>query len=546
MSSRRRPLATLLALVALALAVRAAPLYWSGYPSTLDGFGHAAFARTAVRTASIPLTVRADSLLFGSLLATTGLVLDVDPLRLAQPLATTIGAGICFVGAVVARRVAREVRLPSVTPTRVALFAAALLAVEGLFLRRTSVPDEELVGILFVLVLAVSLHAALRTGLARWYAVAGLLLAVFPITHTFSSLLAALVTTALVARHVTRALSLRSLAGGGALALGFWVYMAGYYRLAESYTPLVVPYVDRITAYPGLFLAWLVVLVVGVVWVQRTGPLAKRAAYLAVVGSFFAVVLLNAFTPIFPGTVTTPRVILLLVGLLSALALAAAASLDVVSAYRGGAVVAALFLAPVVVVGFALTASLTPEYYGTVMRAQTFLHFPAALLGAVTLARLSRVDGSRAKSALGVGVVALVLVATVASAPLAFLTVDTAAVPSTTLSSEFESVEFASENLHARWASDHSLTRVGALYFGANVTYDATASWLTGGPSPPCPVISQRSWTTTGAHLFPTAPRTVSTERYARWLRGRNVVYSANGLDPVVVSVPVNADGFCR
>jgi hypothetical protein len=71
----------------------------------------------------------------------------------------------------------------------------------------------------------------------------------------------------------------------------------------------------------------------------------------------------------------------------------------------------------------------------------------------------------------------------------------------------------------------------------------ATASWLSSGGSPRCPVVSQASWTMTGAHLFPFAPETISEERYDAWLAGRQVVYANTGRDPVTVSVPVGAAG---
>jgi hypothetical protein len=122
---------------------------------------------------------------------------------------------------------------------------------------------------------------------------------------------------------------------------------------------------------------------------------------------------------------------------------------------------------------------------------------------------------------------------------------DTGSAPSTTLDSEYESVEFASTRLADSWATDHSLSRVGGHTFGANASLTPTAEWLSGGPAPRCPVVSQRSWTTTGAHLFPNAPETVSSEEYATWTGTRNVVYTSNGLDPVTVSIPRSGSSGC-
>ncbi|QIB75522.1 hypothetical protein G3I44_15190 [Halogeometricum borinquense] len=543
---RRRFGLALTALVLLALAIRSFPLYLSPYPSTLDGFNYAAMARTATETGSVPLTGRADSLLFTSLFAVTGTVFDADPLYVAQPLATTIGAIICFVGAVVARRIVRDTPHLSVRPSTVATVTAGLLAVQGLFLRRTAVPDEEIVAILLSLIVAVSLHYAFRTGQRRWYGIVGLLLGIFPILHTFTSLVVGLVVTALTARHVSRTLTLRSLLCGVGLAGGFWAYIAVYYRTAATSLSLIVPYVDRITAYPGLFVAWGIVLVIGVVWIQHTSLRIRQGAYLAVIGSFFAVVILNAFTPIFPGTVTTPRTVLGLVSLLVVVALTAVASLDVLDEYRGAVLLVALFSAPAVIIGFSLTASLTPEYFATAMRAQTFLHLPILIISAITVSRwLERRGDSSPRRALRILLVLLVVATVTASAPLAFINLDSGSALTTTMPSEYQGIEFVSTQSESDWVSDHPVTRIGVYVFDENATFDPVANWLSGGSSPACPVLSQRSWTTTGAHLFPTAPKTVSPEAYDRWLSSRNVVYASNGRDPLAISMPSGQYSGC-
>jgi hypothetical protein len=147
------------------------------------------------------------------------------------------------------------------------------------------------------------------------------------------------------------------------------------------------------------------------------------------------------------------------------------------------------------------------------------------------------------RSFLRIFVVVLVLVATVGSLPFAYINLDTGSYPSTTFDSEFHGVAFVSERTDGPWTTDHSLSRSGIHYFRSDTGVSATASWLSGGASPTCPVLSQESWTTTGAHLFPFAPETVSEERYGEWLGSRNVVYVNTGRDPVTVSLAVNAAG---
>jgi hypothetical protein len=526
-------------LLGVALVLRAGPLYWSPYPSTLDGFAYAANAQTAINTGTLPLTGRADNLFFTMVFAVAGLVFDTTALQVTQPAATILGTGICLVGITIARRTINESPTVSVNASSVALVAAGLLAVEGVFLRRTTVPDSDLIGILFVLIVAVSLQYAYRTGQLRWYGITGVLLLIFPFLHTFTSFVAGLVITGITARHITRRLSSRSLIGGVVIAGGFWAYITIYYRTAETALSLTVPYVDRVTAYPGLFVAWTIVLVVGIIWLHHTSLRIRRVAYLSTVGTFFLVTALNTVTPIFPSTARTPQIVLTLVTSLAFVAVIATISLDIIGDRDGGTILLALFLSPAAIIGFSLTASLTPEYFATALRAQTFLHFPVIVVASVTLARLLEHDShSGARQVLQVAVVIIVVVATVVTAPLAFVNIDTGSAPSTTLSSEYESVSFVSTTYPGTWTTDHSLSRVGALSFNTNITTTPAASWLSGGPAPQCAVLSQRSWTTTGAHLFPSSPETVSPDAYSSWTASRNVVYTASGLDPTIVSLP--------
>ncbi|WP_241768356.1 hypothetical protein [Haloferax sp. ATB1] len=78
-NGRRRGFAILIAAVALAFALRALPLYWSSYPSTLDGFDYAWLAKTATETGALPLTQRADTLVFSTYLSVVSLVTDAVP-----------------------------------------------------------------------------------------------------------------------------------------------------------------------------------------------------------------------------------------------------------------------------------------------------------------------------------------------------------------------------------------------------------------------------------------------------------------------------------
>jgi hypothetical protein len=237
---------------------------------------------------------------------------------------------------------------------------------------------------------------------------------------------------------------------------------------------------------------------------------------------------------------------------------------------------------------YALTASLTPEFFDAVVRIQSFAHVPVFVLAGVGVAGLAarygagsdagpgsdsaagagtgEVSGTASASGTGSGpdlrrlvgpvAAALLLLSVAATVPLGYVNLDTGTYPSTTLESEFEATAFATGRVDGRYATDHTLARVDSHYLsgpmpglGVTPTGEArvgpTRSWLAGGAPPGCPTLSQRSWTTTGAHLYPAPPGTVPPATYRSWLGSRHVVYRASGLDPLVLSVPRSPGDGC-
>jgi hypothetical protein len=552
----RRTLA-IVALLALAALARIVPLYWSPHPATLDGFQYAWFAQEALATGSYPIgEFRVDSFVYTGLISVASGVLGVAPIRLTQPLSSLVGVGGVFVGIALARHVAGSFGWSRRRVTVATIATGLLLAVDGIYLRRTMVADEEVMAYVLLPLAVLAIHSWLsgRKGSWAWGVLSLLFLFVFPPFHVLSTLVLGLTLLALVVAHVVRAPTWRTAIGGGVLTVGFWLYFGSYYALAES-ASVAVPYVDRVTAFPGLFLAWGIILAVGAAWVLTTTRRARVAAFVLPICALYAVTVVNVFVSVYPGTPRTPLIVLLPVVALFVPILVGGLGMSQLSPGRpSGAMVLALLAGPLAIVGFSLTASLTPEYVNTAIRAQTFGHLPVAILAGLVLSGLvsRRVGLSTGVDAPGRGrtvrylLVALVLVAAVASLPFAYLVLDTGGYPSTTFDSEFRGVQFASEATSEPWTTDHSLSRVGILYFRSDVSVEAAASFLSGGTSPTCPVVSQTSWTTTGAHLFPFAPETISEARYDGWLDRRSVVYANTGRDPVTVSVPPTASsGGC-
>lgn len=523
---RRQWWLLVLAAVAVGTAARAAFLWWSPLPATLDGFAYARHAADMLATATVRVDgVAADELVMTTLLATASELTGIDPLYLAQPLVACIG-GMSVVSAVVlVRGLGRDLGWTTRRTYYTAVVAALGLAVSGMYLRRTGVPDEEAIGLLLLPLFTLAAARVIATRRAAWLMVFTVLTAIYPPLHNLSSLVAAFTLTALATIHVLRARMLRDVMVPVGLTLGVWTYVFGFYGVAEL-VGLQLTYSGLISEHVGAFLAWLVVLVVGVLWLRSTSRRAIRTLFAVGIGAGFLAAGANLVTPVFPGTIETPPLILGLVALYVVPVALFAWWLPTIVREQGDAAVAvALLLGPVALGWFTFSTSLTPEFFDAVLRVQVHAHIAAFVLaaaGAVSLA-------SRRKPAGRVVVTALV-VATVLSAPFAFVHIDTGTAPRTVHASEFDAVSFAVTG--GQYAADHRLARVGSLYFDVPVSGSTgeTYQWLGGGEPPDCLTLAQRTWTDAGAHFYPRPPRTLADARLDSYLASNSVVYSSGGV----------------
>lgn len=544
MTDRRSYALVLFAVFAVAAAMRTIPLYWSPLPHVLDGFAHAGHARETLAAGHVPLStdLRADLLVITSLTSVASLVTGEAPLYVIQPALSVIGAAVPLLGMAFARRLGEDLGWPARKVRAAALATGLLLAVQGLFLRHTSIPDPEPMGQLYAFLAVLSLHRLLagRGATRRWLVPLAVLLGTFPILHKFSTFNAALAVTALVGAALARRPRKRTAALGVGVSAAFWAVFVGYYELVERFGILGVAYVSLVRTNPGLFVAWVVVLVVGVAWYQRISTRSRRTLFFLPFGLLFVLVAVNAVRPVFPGTIRSEPTVLMLVSFLAVPVCFAGYGLFALSRrYETATAVTALLGGPLAIIYFSLTANLTPDFFATAIRGQAFLHVPTFVLVGLAAAGVGwRAHGRTRRPSVRAGLLAALAISTLLTVPIAFVALDTLDYPGTTHESEFAAVEHSATYVDGRWATDHGPMRVGRTTFGAAAGMAPSRTWLRGGPAPSCPMLSFDGWVTNGANFWPAAPQETHRARYEATLAERHVVYAANGRESIALSLP--------
>ncbi|MDG5821197.1 sodium/phosphate symporter [Natronococcus sp. A-GB7] len=529
---RRRLAVVTLTVFAVAFAVRMAPTVWTPYPFNPDGFVFAAQARDSIAAGSLVETVEPYGYTFPTLLSIVALVTAVGPLWIAQPTIAFVGAVPSVIAAVLTWQIAdRRGTDPSVTAVA-SLAAGTTLALEGVFLRRTVAVSYEVLGILFVPLVAIAAYRFFRTERRRWGVVTGAFVLVLPITHHLSAIVAALTLTAVCVLAGLETWRRRALSV--ALLVVVWAYVGAYYWIVDpSYTG------EPVEQY-GLFVAWIVLLCALAYWLSTAAPAVTRGTLGGGLLFGFAVVVADAVWGVFPGTMAPPS---LLLGLLAPLVvLAALGSWGVPNATgpRGPrAVVLALLLAPLVWVGFSLTRGVDPAIEIFVQRGQTFAHLAVVVSAGIGIVDLAGRTTPRARRTVAVSLAVVLCLCALASLPIAFVGLEALSYQGTTTSEEFAAATFATTTLGAEWTSDDHLTRIAGNYYEAGGSSQPAADWLReGGGELHCSTALQSSWQTVGAQQYPGAPVTIPQPAYDAAIDGGHAIYATTGSDPVTIVVP--------
>ncbi|WP_435349265.1 hypothetical protein [Haloarchaeobius sp. HRN-SO-5] len=537
---RGRFLLVVLLTVAVGVVLRTATLSVSPLPFNPDGLVYAGHVRDTRAADRLLLdTLATDELHFTAFLTVVSEVTGVNALYHSQWVIALVGTlpALFLVGVI--RRLGGSLGLDAGRARLAGGLAGLTLAVEGFYLHRSMPVDEQTLGLFLVPLAVVGVVRAHRD--SRWWLPVAAVFVVLPSIHNLDAMVLALTLSVLagLAIGTTGRLRGRTVA---VVALAFWGWFAAYNYGVEAFTGARIIQQARITAVPGLLLAWALLVAIVLVWFVGRGERFQRGLVATTFASWFVLLAANTVTPLFPGLFATHTLVLVGVFPLAIpLGLAALGMGDSVADDLGLGLLC-LGGGVLVLAGVSLSAALTADYYNMLYRVQTFLHLPVMGLAAYVLVR--KLDWSVGRGTVGSLAVVVLLVSVSVSVPIAYSGLSVLSYKGVTTPAEFESAGFAVEHSGGEWTSDDHLSRV-SWYYSSDGREDRVAGvaptyeWLASERPPGCLTLSQHSWTTVGAQLYPKQQRVVGDSRYSRLVESRNQVYAVSGKDPILGSVPV-------
>jgi hypothetical protein len=521
--------AVVVALVCLALAARLVPLTFSPLPFSVDGFALARIASDIMARGSWsidPANVNSYNQKLGGfslLWAVTAEVGGLSPLVHAQLYVPLITCLAVLPGYLLGAKA---------TGRRLGGFAAGLfLALFGSFLNVTSGVAKESIALLVFPMAVLLFHERADP---RKRALAVVLLIFLPFLHSLTTFLTLGMLAALVVLTQRRAV-FRGRFSWKAFALDVVTGPALAAAALGYYLTVDLPYVSEFLA-PAAFALFLALVLLLTVLIGPTfrprksrfghGTLvaAAKAAVPPAIG--FALLLGNASTSVFVGTIATPPAFFQGIPSLLVLASFCVGGFVLVrrTTNRMGDLVVAMLVAPIALILFGFFRGLDPLGLVLVYRAFDFLDYALAILAAVAfVAAWSALRSRPWRALLGVGFLAALL----ATTPMAWNTSAVLGVQNVTTSEEYHALALITSLGAHRVATDERLADVASWWFGLSA--DATLplklrdnASLVGADY----ALVLERWSTVGAQIHP-APNIVLASRIvASFLAGNRVLYA--------------------
>ena len=481
------------------IAIRSLPLQWSPFPNNIDGLSEVRVSQDILLSGHLDFTPGSshidsyvvDMPILGLVISFICSTIDLDPVTSTQWITSVIGSIAVVLGFALALHMWR-IHRPSVS-------TGIVLAFIGSFVFVTGCVWKETLG--FVLLFLI-LFAFVKRSEPRYRLLMTIPLPFLVFTHHHTTVVAFIILTFAIALDSIRSIRSRSISKNTYADIitiaGSWLLAAAYYNYVS------LPYLDYLS--PGtdlyLYLAVAVLMLLTALWMSsRRAPMTKLPFGLIVPAIGLGLLVMNYYTPIFPG-IPAPSA-LLIVPMAAYVILTAPAWLGAKLAFSdigpSKNLLLALIFGPLSLILFGFLRANDATSHMIIYRTFDFLMPAFAILIGLGFAYMVK-----GREKLGMAAAASLVIILASTLPIAYSSQELFGVQNQTYEFEYDAVEWFSENGVSSYTSDQRLGEIGWRLFDIDyergLPYDLREGITLNASSF---YVLEGQWATKGAQEYP-------------------------------------------
>lgn len=539
-----RHLLAIIGLTVITLSVRYIPLLFSPLPFNIDGFpivrisediiAEGRWTQSYSEDTSVFTTYNTKMPILSMLISGIALVFGWTPMQTAQIVMPMLSFSAVIMIYIITFRITKN--------EIVAMFAGLVLALNGFYLYLGTAVMKETLG-LPLLLLTVYLYYGRKDPRKR--ALASFLLLVLTMTHHLTVWIAFIMISFIMITSNVLEMPKPTFRRKN-LALDFisgpfmFVFTLTYYQLIDMEFFVKVSNTNDTAIFASVFLLGSFFCVM--FCLQRPGRKPKGIILnktLLVPAGGMALLVLNSYKLVFPGTTPTSRTMLFYVIPYLLLISLGIIGLNLLGSKRTEhkPFIAAVFMGPLVVITFALLKGFDAFTFILVYRSYDYIDFGLAICAGIgggyiihsATREFSLKEGSSAMFGVKASLSIIFMVICLATVPLAYNGQEFYGVQDATYEHEFEAMEWLDEHDEdPRVETDERLNDIMNPYF--EIDSDKFLPWkLDHGRKVRSGTVlfMEDKWLSDGAQMSPMKPVMISQETFDRTLNDNNLVYSA-------------------
>ena len=552
-----RHLLAIISLFIISLAFRFIPLMFSNLPFNIDGFPLVRISEDIIESGHWSLSYpegtselaiyNAKMPIFSILISIFSIVFGKSPLEIVQVLMPFMSSTAVILIYFIAFKITKN--------QLVSFFAGLALALNGLYVYFGAAVMKETLG-LVLLILAVYLYYT-REDL-RKRIMASVLILILPLTHHLTAWICFIMVSLLMlssnALHWNRGTFKRN-----RFAIDFFsgpflfIFTVLYYEAVDLAFFNRISGINDIALFSSVFILGAIFSIMFSLPKKKIKPvkvIINKTAIVPIIG--FGLLVLNHYKRIFPGTIhtTTPFLIYFLPYLL--LISIAVIGLNVVAKRKTEhrPLVAALILAPFIVIIYALVKSLDAFTFMLIYRSYDYIDFGLAIctgIGAgyiinrIVKILFKKKEPSKTTFGLKAVLSIIFILICLSTVPLAYNGQEFFGVQDATYDHEFEAMNWLDENIPKQEIeSDERLCDIIDPYFDlkCDKTLPLKLKW---GKSldRESVLLMEDKWKDYGAQMSPMEPKVISQKTFDNTIGENNLIYNTGGYGSQIFIVKV-------